>query len=152
MSVLLAGGAITTLASVPPNNPAGSLLARGVAVDQVSAYWAGGTDGHGLVSLPLAGGLGTSLASGVAPAGVAIDRASGYWTHHGSASSFPGVFPMKAPTADGTVMKVPLGGGKAVTLASGQGGPGAVAIDATSVYWVTGGLQGEGAVMKLTPR
>ena len=70
MSVLLAGGAITA-ASVPPNNRRVASSARASVVDQVSAYWAGGT--------PAArGGLGTSLASGVALRGRLRERAA--WT------------------------------------------------------------------------
>jgi hypothetical protein len=38
----------------------------------------------------------------------------------------------------GTVMKMPIAGGPAVTLASAQVGQFAMAIDSTSVYWATG--------------
>ena len=61
-------------------------------------------------------------------------RASVYWTNYGYGAS------------DGTVMKVPLGGGPSTTLAGGQANPAAIVVDATSVYWTT---TGDGTVMKV---
>jgi hypothetical protein len=52
---------------------------------------------------------------------------------------------------DRALMKVPLGGGTPITVAPGTG---AVAIDATSLYWANGGTStsgrynNDGAVMK----
>ena len=45
---------------------------------------------------------------------------------------------------EGTVMKTPLGGGPAVTLASGQAAPLAVAVDDTRVYWANEGTSTSG--------
>lgn len=44
-----------------------------------------------------------------------------------------------------SVMKVPLGGGVATTLASEQGGVQRIAVDATNVYWTSA----DGAVRKV---
>jgi hypothetical protein len=56
-----------------------------------------------------------------------------YWTNYG----------------DGTVVKVPLGGGAPIVLASGQDSPASIAVDATSVTWVN---EDGGNVMRLTPK
>jgi hypothetical protein len=45
------------------------------------------------------------------------------------------------------VMKVPIAGGSATTLAAAPGGPYGIVVDGTSVYWAEGG-----AVKKLTPK
>jgi hypothetical protein len=52
------------------------------------------------------------------------------------------------------VMKVPISGGTATTLVSGQNSPGSIAVDATSVYWTNVGTapDSNGTVMKLTPK
>ena len=53
-------------------------------------------------------------------------------------------------------MKVAIGGGTPIPLASNQLYPDGIAVDATSVYWTTGVSRDltvyDGAVMKLTPK
>jgi hypothetical protein len=51
-----------------------------------------------------------------------------------------------------SILSVPLAGGAAVTLATGQNNVVAIAVDATSVYWLDNGNGTPGAVMKLTPK
>jgi DNA-binding beta-propeller fold protein YncE len=52
----------------------------------------------------------------------------------------------------GTVAKVAVGGGAVTTLASGQTSPRDIAVDVTSVYWVTGLSGGNSEILKLTPK
>jgi hypothetical protein len=71
-----------------------------------------------------------------------VDATSAYWSDYGS----------------GMVMKAPLGGGTAVTLATGVIGAFTLAVDQTSVYWVAEGNclsdagTCPGTVMKVTPK
>ena len=52
--------------------------------------------------------------------------------------------------------KEPLGGGTPTILARGPVSPRSIAVDATSVYWITesslNGLRSDGVVMKVTPK
>jgi len=68
-----------------------------------------------------------------------VDGTNVYWTDE---------------VASGTVMKVAVGGGTPVTLATGQDHPYGIAVDATSVYWTNVGSSVEysGSVMKVTPK
>jgi hypothetical protein len=108
---------------------------QGVAVDATNVYWAfqclsstGGCSTGGVSSIPRIGGTVKSIAPGISPAGLAVDATYLYWTDN----------------AAGTVMKAPLAGGPAVTIASSQNYPYAIAIDNTNIYWTNNG----GTVMK----
>ncbi len=58
---------------------------------------------------------------------MAVDSTSVYWVNYGSNNG----------TADGTVMKAPLGGGTATQLAGGQISPRGIAVDSTGVYFAS---------------
>jgi hypothetical protein len=64
------------------------------------------------------------------PQGMATDGSYVYWTNY---------------DPNGSVMKAPVGGGTATTLAPAQNKPVFVAVDSTSVYWTNAG---DGTVMK----
>lgn len=60
------------------------------------------------------------LAKGqIRPSALAIDSTNVYWTNEG----------------DGTVNRIPIGGGTLTVMASSQGTPAAIAVDGTNVYW-----------------
>jgi hypothetical protein len=51
----------------------------------------------------------------------------------------------------GSIMRVPLGGGTAVTLASAQDPSVGLAVDSSSLYW-TDYAGGVGTIVRLTPK
>jgi hypothetical protein len=114
-----------------------------LALDTSSVYWLE-TDGNqppsmpSVMKMPLAGGARVTLASGIGSfvSGIAVDVTRVYWT--GTAGM------------NGYVMAVPLEGGPAQTLATGQPDPLGLALDATAVYWVDyGPTSGPGSVMRV---
>jgi hypothetical protein len=120
-----------------------------LAIDAAAVYFTEqGLSSYGgqVISVPLAGGAPTTLASGQAgPNGIAVDATSIYWVNGDEDIA---VFPVT-----GSVVKMPLGGGTPITLASGQANPVAIAVDATSIYYLTEWVNyGTSGVMKLTPK
>ena len=131
----LGGGAIELTSPVP------MLPMAGLAVNATNVYFTSGPPGgtSGVSTVPSQGGTATVVyadTSGVfAPPGpIAIDATRAYW-------------------ADGSnaVFCVPLSGGAATTLATGQDNVVAIAVDETAVYWLVNGnaSAGQGAVRKL---
>ena len=106
-----AGGASVVLAKE-------TSMSNVLVVDAVNIYWVGSSR---IVKIPLDGGTSSTLV-GTGAGGIAVDASFLYWTYWTNSS-------------DGTVMKVPLGGGTPVTVATGQSRPGAIALDATNIYW-----------------
>jgi hypothetical protein len=100
-----------------------------MAVDARNVYWLafGFSDNPSdhLLSVPVAGGHVTTLASGEGFTDLAIDDAKAYWTTRVGA----------APGTAGTVMSVPLTGGPSTPLASSQVDPHGIDLAAGQVYW-----------------
>lgn len=160
MKAPIGGGELTTLAS-------NQYSPTGIVVDETSVYWStedfvvrkvakvGGSTvtlgpmgrsplalydgsvygfgGVGIQKLPTAGGEPTSFntAANSSSTGIAVDADGVYWTD---------------AREDGVLHKVSLDGTIETTLASHQGGPWPIAIDATSVYWIN---TEAGTVMRL---
>jgi hypothetical protein len=125
-------------------------------VDSTNVYWTttgykrgnSSTSFGTVMKAPLSGGTPTVLASGIAydwlapvssPPAIAVDDTSVYWVNVGTTVG-------PNPVADGAVMKVALGGGAPVEVASGQLAPAGIVSDGRSVYW----MAADGAVMKVS--
>lgn len=109
-----------------------------LAVDDTQVYF---STGPAIRALPRRGGPVVTLAAGQDDAAaLTSDGTRLFWVtsgHGGGASAHP------SPN-NGTVMAVPVRGGAPVRLASGQPGPGAVAVDDHSVFWVNRTATGYG--------
>ena len=133
VSVPLGGGATRTLAA-----GSGNSNTYGIAVDATSLYWTDFNSPGTVSKVALDGGQSTMLATGNTAEGIAVDATNVYWVNAGSVGT-------------GSLMKVPVNGGNAQTLASGLDDPTGLAIDATSAYVTLGfsSLGSQGAIIKV---
>lgn len=154
MKRALAGGAAVTLVSGPGTSGP-------IAVDATSVYWVSQDIGEPLMKVPIAGGSPVVLAATLAyyPGNIAVDATSVYWAAGGYLMKVPlgGGCPVTVATGgggtvvvdalnaywtgadpgqSGTLMKAPLAGGTPVVLAD-QVDASPIAVNATSVYWMT---------------
>ena len=125
-STSLSGEGANKLLAMGPPEP------NDIAMDTTNVYWTNASDvmrvpfGAGSPSTP------TILVSGQAnPGPIAVDEVNVYWINLG----------------DGSLMKVPLGGGSPTLIVPGQLGATSIAIDATSIYWSVN--TASGSVLKI---
>jgi len=106
-----------------------------MALDQANVYWSDGAlSGATLQKVPLAGGTAQQLATGIWASNIVVDASYVYASLDDSSGT-------------GSIVKVPIAGGAAVTLAPAQLNNGQLAIDSTYVYWVS---LGDGTQMNNT--
>jgi hypothetical protein len=141
----IGGGSSTAIYS-------GQQIPQAVVTDGTSVYWAdwGTFDSEGrsnndgtLWQGPVDGGTPIKLASNQeAPSAIAIDTKNVYWVNLGKlgADNFPAL-------NSGSVMNVPIGGGKVTTVANKQAVPVSIVIAGETVYWSEYGLSAPGLLM-----
>ena len=121
---------VTLSSGTSPTDPA---LPWGIAVDASNVYW---TDSYGrtVYQLPVGGGIPLVLASFTSalnifnPAGIAIDSTNVYWVDSGG---------------DGSLNKVPIGGGTMTRMVTGQYTPLSIAVSDANIYWGDYGPPGQ---------
>ena len=122
------GSSPTVLAWSSPSESVG-----GLAIGPTALFWTTVSGPGGAVlkcAIAGCGGQPTVLASAQpGPYHLALDSVSAYWT-----------------TADGTVVKVSIGGGPTTTLADGQSPTGGIAVDGANVYWTN--VSGDGSIRR----
>ncbi len=128
------GGAAIELTPRLPMLPTAALV-----VNATNVYFTSGPPGGvaGVSTIPSQGGTATVVyadpSETFAPPGpIAIDATRAYWAD-----------------ASNAVYSVPLSGGTATTLATGQNNVVAIAVDDAAVYWLVNGNGTLGGVMKL---
>jgi hypothetical protein len=116
--------------------------AFGVKIDSTNVYWctygseaANYTDGTA-VKAPLTGGAAITVGTNISPAGFGLDETYVYLY------------------SQEQIVKVPIGGGAATPLASGQTNVRDIAVDDANVYWIDGGQAvnnyEDGTVMRIS--
>lgn len=118
-SVAVGGGSASSFAT-------GQVHPLALAVDVNNAYWVAANGVY-----QFGGSAVTLLASG-SPTSIAVDSSYVYWTDEGTQSQ------------EGTVKRVPIGGGTVTTIATGQASPRGIFVSGSTVYWVN---YGNGEVM-----
>ena len=123
----------------------------GIAVDSNNVYWTGGISNQLVSQNAKSGTVGTAktIASSAAgallcPLAIASDGTNVYFMDQGSATCAP-----DSESSTGALYRVPVGntGPLGAPLVSGLVNPQGLAVDSTTVFWVTGGATG--SVMKL---
>jgi hypothetical protein len=132
LKVPVAGGDVVTLASGPESASSNIIVVGG------NIYWTAVDGASSLLRLPVGGGRPVAIATGIESYILATDGTSIYYTTS-----------ERTDRGLGAVMKIPLGGGTPVTVASGRAvADGPLAVDATSVYWMSLLDDMRGVVMK----
>jgi hypothetical protein len=122
-----------------------------LAVNDSNAFWVvGDRSGEGILTMPLTGGLVTTLVAGEAVGALTADSEFVYWAHP----------PPDLAPLGGSIRKVSVLGGTVTTIVSGpeagleyfdgwcnKAGTN-IAVDAYSIYWATA----SGEVAKVTPK
>jgi hypothetical protein len=110
-----------------------------IAVDSTNVYWTeyGGPGGTRVMSVPVGGGLATTLASGQSDGiayGLVESAATLYWPAF--------------VTTNGEVFSLPLDGGSVNTLVTAQNQPYGIAVGSNAVYWTD--YTSNGAVVSMS--
>jgi len=121
------GGPIRTTTLAAPTSPStmidGQDHPTNLVIDADNIYWTTNVAATGTVMrMSKTGGRTTAVALAskqASPFGLAVDATHVYWTNQG----------------DGTVNKVPIGGGAPTAIATGRKFPFYLAVDANFVYW-----------------
>lgn len=163
MRVPIGGGSPKILATSEKNDVATAIAVDSASV-YWTTYWPMNSDpvvNGSVMKVSIDGGTPTTLASGpFRPEQVTVAAANVYWTASDATTgksvvmkvAIDGGAPTIMPSANGCmaadvdslyyctsagdIMKTPVGGGAAMTLASSQNVSGNISVDSTSVYWI----------------
>jgi hypothetical protein len=133
-SIPLAGGSLTTVATVPSSAGFALNAILGLTIVGANAYWIDPYN-HALYTVPLTGGSVSPLATGIgvptvnAAISLAVTSTTAYWAEAGTYGG------CCIQVGTGTLKSVPLGGGTVTTVFTGLDAPGALAIDGANAVW-----------------